>query len=66
MWLEVLEASRPPSQAYEKTRVNLEQDWKRWVRRLFSGHVSDDDGNFVPFARHQARFWEHVSEPFGV
>lgn len=60
MWLEVLEASRPPSEADEKTRVGLEQDWKRWVRRLFPDHVSDSDGDFVPFAKHHERFWRHI------
>ena len=59
MWLEVLEASRPPDEADEKTRTGLEQDWKRWIRRFFPRHVSDDDGDFVPFAPHQERFWEH-------
>ena len=44
MWAEVLEGSRPPDEADEQTRTWLEQDWKRWVRKLFSHHVSDEDG----------------------
>jgi len=60
MWAEVLEATRPPSTEDKETRAYLETDWKRWVRRLFPQHVSDEDGDFVPFAEHQAAFWEHV------
>ncbi len=60
MWVDLLESSRPVSRADKKTRTGLEQDWRRWVRKLFPHHVSDDDGDFVPFAPHHERFWEHV------
>lgn len=44
----------------EADRSKLEQVWKRWVRKLFPGHVSDDDGDFVPFAPHHTRYWTHL------
>ena len=59
MWLEVVEATRPPSEDDKQTRAYLEQDWKRWIRKMFPHHVSDEDGDFVPFAPHQEQFWEH-------
>ena len=60
MWLEVLEGTRPPSPADERTRADLEKGWRRWVRRIFPHHFSDEDGDFVPFSEGQERFWDHL------
>ena len=44
----------------ERDRAYLEQDWRRWVRAMFPGHVSDDEGDPVPFAPQHERFWYHL------
>lgn len=60
MFQEVEEGFRPPSEDDDKTRTYLQQDWRRWVRALFPNHVSDEDGDGIPFAKHHARFWNHL------
>ncbi|QIN79607.1 hypothetical protein GBA65_14960 [Rubrobacter marinus] len=60
MFLEAAEGLLPPSEADEQSRTRLEQDWARWIRAMFPGHVSDERGEPVPFAPHQTRFWDRV------
>lgn len=58
--LDVAEQLAPPSESDEGTRRHLEEDWRRWVPRLFPGYVSGDDGVPIPFAPHHEEFWDHV------
>lgn len=51
----------PPTEDDDKTRRWLEQEWERWVPRMFPKYIaSKKDGKPLPFAEHQRDLWDHA------
>lgn len=38
----------------------LESYWRNWLKTLFASHLTDADGDFVPFADVHAELWEWI------
>ena len=58
--LQVAKRRDEEQRVVERDLRRLEDDWRRWVRAMFPGHVSDEDGDFVPFGKQHERFWDHL------
>lgn len=38
----------------------LERDWRSWLKTLFASHLTDADGDFIPFADVHEELWEWI------
>lgn len=52
---------RPPTEDDDKTRAWLEDEWERWVPKMFPKYLaSKKTGEELPFAEHQKKLWDHA------